>query len=143
MFRLKRNHARQIIAHARDEAPNECCGILAGKDGQVLELYRAVNAENSPYRYSIDPGELFRIYTDVESKGWQFLAIYHSHPGSEAYPSRTDIELAQWRGPDGAAPLWPDVCYLIVSLADPASPVIRAFHIEEGRVVEDSILLED
>lgn len=143
MFKLKRSHARQIIAHARAEAPNECCGVIAGKDGRAQRLYRAVNAENSPYRYSIEPSELFRIYTDVESKGWQFLAIYHSHPSSEAYPSRTDVDLAQWRSPDGTAPLWPDVHYLIVSLAEPASPLIRAFRIEEGRVVEDNILLED
>jgi proteasome lid subunit RPN8/RPN11 len=143
VFRLKRSHVRQIIAHAREEAPNECCGILAGKDGRVLKLYRAANAERSPYRYSIDPHDLFRIYTEVEAKGWQFLAIYHSHPGGEAYPSDTDVNLARWSGPAGTAPLWPDVRYLIVSLAGPGLPQIRAFRIDEERVTEEPLEVID
>jgi proteasome lid subunit RPN8/RPN11 len=139
VFRLKRSHARRIVAHARREAPNECCGIIAGKDGEALKLYRAVNAERSPYRYSIESRDLSRIHTEVEAKGWQFLAIYHSHPSGEAYPSETDISLSQWPGQESAASLRPGVYYLIVSLAVPDAPQIRAFRIEEGRVTEEPI----
>lgn len=139
MFRLRRRHAEEIVVHAREEAPNECCGILAGKNGRALKLYRAVNAERSPYRYNIETQDLYRIHSEVQAQGWEFVAIYHSHPKGEAFPSATDVALARWPGGDGYVDAWPGVRYLIVSLADPASPLIRAFCIEEGRVAEDPL----
>ena len=126
MLKLERSYADEIIAHAREDAPNECCGIIAGNDGSATKLYRAVNAEASPYRYNVDPKDLLRIYRDLESHGWDVLAIYHSHTGTEAYPSPTDVRLAAW----------PDAYYLIVSLADEANAVLRAFQIQEGEVSE-------
>jgi proteasome lid subunit RPN8/RPN11 len=143
VFKLPRRYAEEIIAHAREAAPNECCGILAGKEEQALRLYRAANAEGSPYRYSIDPQDLYRIYHEVEAAGWKFLAIYHSHPKSDAYPSATDVSLATWTAPEGSAALWPDTLYLIVSLAVPDSPTIRAFRIFAGRIVEEPLRLVD
>jgi proteasome lid subunit RPN8/RPN11 len=143
VFNLRRQHAEEIVAHAREEAPNECCGILAGKNGRALKLYRAVNSERSPYRYDIDAQDLYRIHNEVQAEGWEFVAIYHSHPDGEAYPSATDVALARWPGGDGYVDAWPDVRYLIVSLADPQSPVIRAFRIEEGRVSEESLQVVD
>lgn len=143
MFTLPRRYAEEIIDHARAEAPNECCGILAGKEGRALRLYRAVNAEASPYRYNIDPQDLYRIHTEVEERGWAFLAIYHSHPKSEAYPSETDVRRSQLPGAGQTVDAWPDVYHLIVSLADPQSPLIRAFRIEEGRVAEEPLQLLD
>ena len=143
MFNLRRRHAEDIIAHAREEAPNECCGILAGKNGRALKLYRAVNAERSPYRYDIDAQDLYRIHSEAQAKGWEFVAIYHSHPKGEAYPSATDVAMSRWPGGDKDVDRWPGVCYLIISLADPASPLIRAFRIEEGRVTEDPLQLID
>ena len=139
MFKLRQRHAEEIVVHAREEAPNECCGVLAGKDGRALRLYRAVNAEQSPYRYNIDAQDLYRIHSEAQANGWEFVAIYHSHPKSEAYPSATDVALARWPGGDKAIDLWPGVRYLIVSLADAGSPLIRAFRIEEGRVVEEPL----
>jgi proteasome lid subunit RPN8/RPN11 len=136
VFELARAFYEEIIDHAREEAPNECCGILAGRDGKVLRLYRAVNSEHSPYRYEIDPQDLFRIHSEVEARGWEFVAIYHSHPSSAAYPSYTDIALAQTTGPGEHVDLWPGVVYFIVSLSDPAAPQMKAFHIQENRVQE-------
>ena len=132
MFVLERRYADEIIAHARQEAPNECCGVLAGRDGRVAKLFRAVNAEKSPYRYNVDPHDLLRIYRECDARGWDFLAIYHSHPHTEAFPSPTDVRLAAW----------PDSTYVIVSLADPTNPVLRAFHIQDGRVSEEELRIK-
>ena len=142
MLELPRRYAEEMIAHARDEAPNECCGILAGEGGRVLRLYRAINAEHSPYRFDIDSRDLYRIHAEVEALGWEFVAIYHSHPQSEAYPSPTDVAMARLPGPGEAVDLWPGAVYLIVSLTDPAVPQIRAFRFERGIVVEDLSLVD-
>jgi len=129
MFTIEKHYLQEMIAHARQEAPNECCGVLAGRDGRVLKLYRAANAEHSPYRYEVDSRDLFRIYRECEEREWQFLGIYHSHTASEAYPSPTDVRLA----------LWPESLYFLVSLRDPQNPVIRAFRILDGRVSEEEL----
>jgi proteasome lid subunit RPN8/RPN11 len=132
VFVLERKYADDIIAQAREEAPNECCGVLAGRGGRVEKLFRAVNVEKSPYRYNVEPHDLFRIYRESDAKGWDFLAIYHSHPHTEAYPSPTDVHLAAW----------PESTYIIVSLADPENPALRAFRIEDGRVSEEELRIE-
>ncbi len=134
MFTLERRYVDGIITHAREEDPNECCGILAGKDGQVARLYRAVNSEASPDRYNVESNDLLRIHNECDAQGWDFVAIYHSHTHTEAYPSPTDVRLAAWR---------PDSVYLIVSLADKAKPVLRAFRIQEGAVAEEPLRIED
>jgi len=129
MFPLERRYIDDMIAHAREEAPNECCGILAGKDGRVLQLYRATNAEQSRYRYNIDSRELFRIHRECEERDWEFVGIYHSHTDSDAYPSPTDVRLA----------FWPEALYFVVSLRDSASPAVRAFRIVDGQVSEEEL----
>lgn len=129
MFRLEGHFIQEMVAHAREEAPNECCGILAGPPAQVSALYRTANASASPVRYSIDPREILRIAHEVEGKGWEMLAFYHSHTHTQAYPSATDIRLA----------FWPDSLYLILSLADPRQPVIRGFYLRDGQVTEEEL----
>ncbi len=129
MLSLPRSYSDEIIAHAREDAPNECCGLIAGNDGSATKLYRALNAEASPYRYNVDPKDLLRIYRDIDGSGWDVLAIYHSHTHTEAYPSPTDVQLAAW----------PEACYVIVSLEDDANPVLRAFRIEDGQVTEEEL----
>ena len=119
----------EMITHAEEDAPNECCGIIAGDDGRAVRLFRAKNAEASPWRYSVEPKDLFRIFRESEENGWGFLAIYHSHTASEAYPSPTDVRLA----------FWPEAYYVLVSLQDAANPVVRAFRILEGALTEEEI----
>ena len=131
MFHLPRRFAEEIIAHAREEAPNECCGIVAGPPGRVEAVYRTTNTLASPTRYSIDPQEILRITREAEERGWELLAFYHSHTHSPAYPSATDIQLA----------FWPDSLYLIVSLADPGRPVIRGFYLRDGQVAEEEVAI--
>ena len=129
MLSLPRKFIDEMIAHALEEAPNECCGIIAGPDGRAVKLFRAQNAEASPYRYNVDPKDLFRIHRGCEENGWEFAVIYHSHTASEAYPSATDVRLA----------FWPETYYVLVSLIDRDSPIVRAFRIEEGQVSEEEI----
>jgi len=85
----------ELVAHARDEAPNECCGLVLVRDGVAVEYIRGVNKLASPYRYElyIDPFVWSEIDEDVEQ------VIFHSHPETEPRPSRTDRELAGlWSG---------------------------------------------
>ena len=132
MLSIERSYVDEIIAHAREDTPNECCGIIAGRDGRAEQLYRAINAEASPYRYNVDPKDLLRIYRDIDGNGWDVLVIYHSHTHTEAYPSPTDVRLAAW----------PEAHYVIVSLQDDANPVLRAFRIQDGQVSEEELVVE-
>lgn len=125
---LEQKFNDELIAHARKEDPNECCGIIAGKDGKVLKLYSTANEEKSPVKYRIPPQELFNAIKEMESRGWDLIGMYHSHTHSEAYPSSTDVRLA----------FWPEAAYFIVSLSQP-KPVLRAFRIMESKITEIAV----
>ena len=131
-MRIPRSIYGEMLEQAREEAPNECCGILGGKDGAATTLYRATNAEASPLRYTLDPDDLFRItFREIPDHDEEMLAIYHSHTKSPAFPSQTDINLATY----------PDSVYLIVSLAEGEEP-LRGFRIDDGEVTEVDLTLE-
>ena len=125
-MKLARSLVDEIVAHAREDLPNECCGMVGGADGAARTVYRAENAEGSPLRYSIDAKEQFRLMREIEEAGEELAAIYHSHTKSPAYPSQTDVNLAGW----------PEAVYLIVSLADPDAPDLKGFWIRDGEISE-------
>jgi [CysO sulfur-carrier protein]-S-L-cysteine hydrolase len=125
VVRISRAHRDELIAHAREEAPNECCGYMRLTDGAVDEVFRAVNERKSPYGYELDHRSLFAA-NELDDDGYG-VAIYHSHPRSPAEPSQTDINLAQY-------PRW---TYWIVSLD--GEPHVRAWRIAEGRVEEEQV----
>lgn len=125
-MRISRQQLDELVAHARDEAPNECCGVIASRDGAVAQIYRGINAAASPLRYELDPRDLLRIFNEMDDSGQDLAAIYHSHTRSAAYPSQTDINLA----------LYPEALYVIVSLADPDAPDVKAFQIIDRKVEE-------
>lgn len=129
---LTRAHADEMIDHSRAEAPNECCGILAGSDTRVDRVYRANNVDKSPVKYTIDPTDMSRIFREADEAGMSVLGFYHSHTFSEAYPSVTDIKLAP---PSD----WFEFIYVIVSLANPADPVLRAFRIADEQVKDAAL----
>jgi proteasome lid subunit RPN8/RPN11 len=131
-MRIARSLIDEIVAHAREDLPNECCGMVGGVDGDARSVYRAANAEASPFRYSIDAREQFRLMREIEEAGEELAGIYHSHTKSAAYPSQTDVNLAAW----------PDAVYLIVSLADPEDPVTRGFWIREGEIADAELVVE-
>ncbi|HEY7467442.1 MAG TPA: M67 family metallopeptidase [Dehalococcoidia bacterium] len=129
----------EMVAHALADLPNECCGIIAGKDGTATRLYRTTNSEASPFRYNIDPRDLLRIEREIDDNGWQVLVIYHSHVASEAYPSPTDVRLSQWQGTNPPTDLYPGAYYVLVSLKDRDNPSVRAFQIHAGEVTEEKL----
>jgi [CysO sulfur-carrier protein]-S-L-cysteine hydrolase len=120
-----------LVAHARNEAPNECCGIVGSVNGRATSFYPARNRFESPMRFEIHPEDLFEIYESTERRGEE-SAVYHSHPNTEAYPSQTDVNLARW---------WPGALWLICSLAG-AAPVVRAFRIDGPEVEEVELVVE-
>jgi [CysO sulfur-carrier protein]-S-L-cysteine hydrolase len=124
-MRIPKPIYEELLEHAREDAPNECCGLIGGEDGVAKTVYRARNAEASPLRYNLDPQDQFRIMTEMEERGEELAAIYHSHTASPAYPSQTDINLAAY----------PDALYLIVSLAE-GERELRGFRIVDGEVTE-------
>ena len=126
-MRISRAHWDELIAHAREDAPNECCGYLSARDGSVEAVFRADNPRKSPYGYELDHRSLFAA-NELDDEGFD-VAIYHSHPRSPAVPSQTDINLATY-------PHWR---YLIVSLADGDAPEVRVWRIANGRVEEEEL----
>lgn len=124
-MRLTAALLQEIVEGARAALPNEAVGLLVGAAGP--ERYVAMrNASASPYRYSIDPDEQLRVWTELETASETVAAIVHSHVASPALPSKTDIELAYF----------PESLYLICSLANPDQPEVRAWSIVYGVVSE-------
>ena len=131
-MRIARDLYEEMIAHAREEAPNECCGMVGSTDGRALEVYRAVNAEASPLRFRIDPDEQLDLHNRIEEAGLELGAIYHSHTRTEPRPSQTDINFAK---------LWPGVLWIIVGLV--AGEVeVRTWRIDDGRVSDAELVVE-
>ncbi len=131
MLELSSEQAAAIIAHATDELPNECCGLLTGRNGLVERVVRGTNVDHSPYTYRMDPREQLVAFKAMEADGQELVAIYHSHPQTPAYPSKTDVARAYY----------PDARYLIVSLQDRASPSLRAFRIANGQISEERVIV--
>jgi proteasome lid subunit RPN8/RPN11 len=130
-MRIARELYDEMIDHARAEAPNECCGMVAARDGQAVEVHRAVNAAASPLRYEIDGAEQYRIQMAIDDADLELGAIYHSHTRTAPYPSQTDINLA----------FYPDAVYVIVGLADPEQPEVRGYTIRDGQVSEVELVV--
>jgi [CysO sulfur-carrier protein]-S-L-cysteine hydrolase len=129
MLELDQDHYEALVAHARAEHPNEACALLAGRGDAVDRVYTLPNAEASPTFYVVEPKAQLRAMTEMDDLDLDLVGIFHSHVATEAYPSRTDVELAAY----------PDAAYLILSLADPHAPVLRAFRIRDGQVDEEPV----
>jgi proteasome lid subunit RPN8/RPN11 len=117
----------EMVAHAREDLPNECCGMVAGLDGEATAIIRVANAAASPLRYEMDPQEQYNGLKTIEDTGAELLAIYHSHTKSAAYPSQTDVNQAV---------AWPEQVYVIVSLAEEDAPDVKAYLLEDLRIAD-------
>jgi proteasome lid subunit RPN8/RPN11 len=130
-MRIARALLDEVVAHARAEAPNECVGVIASRDGEAVAVHRATNAAASPLRYEIDAKELFTLHEAIDASGLDLGAIYHSHTRSAPEPSQTDINLA----------FYPEAIYIIVGLAGEEADV-RAWRIAGGQVSETALEVE-
>jgi proteasome lid subunit RPN8/RPN11 len=124
-MRISRELHELMVAHALREAPNECVGMIASRNGEAVSVHPATNAAASPLRYEIDGLEQYRIQMEIDDAGLDLGGIYHSHTRSAPYPSQTDINLA----------FYPDAIYVIIGLAG-AEPEVRAWWIRDGQVSE-------
>ena len=120
----------EMVAHARDEAPNESCGMLAASDGRFTAFFPAENEFASPLRFRIAAQDQIRIYNEIEGRGEE-VAIFHSHPNTEAAPSQTDVNLAAD---------WPGAIWVICSLAED-EPAVRAFAIDGPKIEEIDLVV--
>lgn len=126
-MRIAQSLIDEMVAHAREDLPNECCGMIGGRDGEATEVIRVVNSAASPLRYEMDPQEQYNALKSIEDGGGELLGIYHSHTKSAAYPSQTDVNQAV---------AWPDQVYVIVSLADPDAPDVKAYLLKDLRIAD-------
>lgn len=130
-IKLKQEHIDAMVAHALEDAPIECCGMLATKDGEVAQVRRAKNKEASPYRFSIDPLETRKHETAIDEAGMELAGFYHSHTGSPAVPSPTDIRMM---GPFFGPPF----VHFVIGVADREHPEVRVWHIDGAERIERS-----
>jgi [CysO sulfur-carrier protein]-S-L-cysteine hydrolase len=124
---------REILSAMHEEASKaptqECCGVLAGRDGIITHILPATNALASATAYEIAPQELFRVMKEIRTAELHMMGIYHSHPAGENRPSRSDVERA----------FYPETPYFILSPLPDAPQPVRAFSIREGEVAELTI----
>jgi [CysO sulfur-carrier protein]-S-L-cysteine hydrolase len=122
---------KEIVDQGLREFPNECCGLIAAEAGDPVKVFAMKNADASPATYRLDGREQLRVFDELDERGWDLWAIYHSHTHSEAYPSETDVRLA----------FYPDARYILVSLADREHPVVRSFFIRDAQVTEEELTI--
>jgi proteasome lid subunit RPN8/RPN11 len=123
----------EIVAHARAEAPNECCGLVSARDGVAVRVYPIRNIHASPLKFEMDGQQLYDTLEEIEGDGLKLGANYHSHTRSEPVPSQTDVNLAKW---------WPEPLWVIVGLEHEA-PDIRAWRIIDGAVSEAALEVQN
>ena len=132
-MRIAQRLIDQIVAHAREDLPNECCGMVGGSDGKATAVIRVENSAASPLRFEMDPQGQYDALKAIEKGDGELLAIYHSHTKSAAYPSQTDVNQAV---------NWPDAIYVIVSLEDPESPDVKAYWLKDLKIADAELLVE-
>jgi proteasome lid subunit RPN8/RPN11 len=123
----------RIVAHARRDFPDECCGMLGVRDGRAVAIHEATNLAASPLRFEVEGREILHAQDAFEDEGAELGAIYHSHTRSEPYPSQTDINFAAG---------WPGVEWLIVGLRRDGEPTVRSYRIDDGAVTEVGVDVE-
>ena len=139
MLRIDRATYDGIVAHAKRDHPVEACGIVAGPEGsdRPERLVEMLSAAGSPTFYEFDSTELLALYKELWARDEEPVVVYHSHTATEAYPSRTDIDLANE----------PEAHYVLVSTRDHGNndgPVeFRSYRIVDGEVTEEEVAVVD
>ena len=132
-MRISQSLIDEMVAHACEDLPNECCGMVGGVDGEASVVIPVVSSAASPLRFEMDPQGQYNALKAIEDDGKEMLAIYHSHTKSAAYPSQTDVNQAV---------SWPDAIWVIVSLEDPESPVVKGYWLKDLKVADAELVVE-
>jgi len=136
-LRLTRQQYATIIGSCYDGLPYEACGLLLGPmidavaSGMITGVHPCRNAAESAVVYTVDGRDYLRAARVAEARGDEIVGVWHSHTHTDAYPSATDVRQA-------ADPGW---LYVIVSLRDEA-PMLRAYRIRDGGIVEIAVVLD-
>ena len=117
----------RVVDHARRDYPNECCGMIAVRDGRAVAIHEATNIAASPLRFEVEGREIIRAQDAFEADGAELGAIYHSHTRTDPYPSQTDVNFAAG---------WPGVEWLIVGVRRDGEPTVRSYLIDDGVIEE-------
>ncbi|HWD01453.1 MAG TPA: M67 family metallopeptidase [Amycolatopsis sp.] len=135
MLRIRRELVDEIVAHARRDHPDEACGVIAGPEGSDApeRFIPMLNAARSPTFYEFDSGDLLKLYRELDANGEVPVVIYHSHTATEAYPSRTDANIAAE----------PDAHYVLVSTREPDSHEFRSYRIVDAEITEEPVEIVD
>ena len=122
---LSHDIKHRMIDHAQRELPDECCGVLLGKNS-IVRIVPMKSTPAAPDSYFMDPEQQVAVFTEMESRGEKLIGIYHSHPEGPPEPSGMDLQLA----------FHPEAVYFIISLEDKDRPEIKAFVLENGEFKE-------
>jgi len=129
---LPRQIVNQILSHVQTDEAREVCGLIAARNGIPCRCHPISNiAERPAVRFVMDPAEQIDALRQMRNAGEELFAIYHSHPGSPAQPSSTDLQEAGY----------PEALYLIVSLSTRGVLEMRGYYIGDGRVEETALEL--
>ena len=131
-MRISQSLIDEMVAHAREDLPNECCGMVGGTDGEASTVIPVANSAASPLRFEMDPQGQYDALKAIEDSG-ELMAIYHSHTKSAAYPSQTDVNQAV---------SWPDAIWLIVSLQDPDKPEAKGYWLKDLKIADAELVVE-
>jgi proteasome lid subunit RPN8/RPN11 len=143
MLKLSQAQFEKIVAHGLEGKPLEICGFIAGRrestpDGsvsEVVEVFPIESDDKSELTYTMNPLQQMRAEKEIRNLGLEVLGIYHTHPATQPYPSKTDVARAHWGDTDEL--MFPDYSYLIVSLREPSTPEPRSYKIRGRSIPED------
>ena len=135
MLVIRADLVDEIVAHARRDHPDEACGVIAGPEGsdRPQRFIPMLNAARSPTFYEFDSADLLRLYRDMDSRDEVPVVVYHSHTATEAYPSRTDANIAAE----------PDAHYVLVSTREPVVHEFRSYRIVDAEITEEPVEIVD
>jgi proteasome lid subunit RPN8/RPN11 len=132
LIRLPKKIADEMVRHAQEEYPRECCGMLAGKGTIISKLFKIQNIAHRIDEYELDPLEQVNAFEEIDRLSLKLLGVYHSHPNHPCYPSELDISQA----------FYPGTLFFIISLSDSQQPQIKSFQMHVEKVIEEEIIFD-
>ncbi len=129
MIYITKDDYNLILSHAKNNLPEEACGLLGGvidgEDKYVKKVYLLENTDHSNEHFTMSPQAQLQSIKDMRQNGYVLLGNWHSHPESPSRPSEEDKRLA----------MDTKIRYLILSLMDNDNPVLNAFIIDKDKNV--------